>query len=164
MLPAPLGGRWIWEGLDPQEEAAAVAGILSASLQDYSAVTSGNRLILANSPYLGPDTTVVFTYWPAASGNLPAGPRFAEHHILDGRRQGLPKLMVFSDTLDTPSPVDVSNHPFLRTGGESVAAVWSSCGEGSIFFRPTPVLNMIYRMRANDLTANYDVDKIAVTF
>jgi len=157
-ISLPPGGRWIWEGFVREEEVTCVTRILNACLDEYSAFVSGNSLRFPNSPYLDHQTAIVFVYQPANPAQLSRGPTLSEHHLLNPAGH-LPKLTVFSQTDGTPA-VEIIDHLIVKVAGVPFEATRSSFETASIFFRQTPVINLIYRMLATDLAIHYGIGNI----
>ncbi len=60
----PGGTSWVHRFYSPKNEIKSATNVLSSSIDAYSSFITGNRLRLPNSPYLNPDTAIIYEYEP----------------------------------------------------------------------------------------------------
>jgi len=159
-LPRSSGGKWIWSGYTREREIGNVTGILQHSLEEYSAFVTGNQFHFPNSPYLDPNTSIIFEYEPVKGTAYEDGPGLNEYHI-DNSAHTLPKLSIFAKDDKLPRlQVGTSLEGQFYTvefEGKTHKCHSISYSVGSFLFDTTPVLNLMYRMLAKDLSRHYDI-------
>lgn len=145
---------WIWSGYKPEDEIFNVRLMLENAIPEYSDFIQRNRLKLSDSRYLDESTSIIFEYEPTfLSSGL--GPGLREHH-LNNQSQTLPKFAV-SIRSGENSSVNESAFPNLIYNGKGYKAISSSHSLASFLFSSTPMLDMLYRMLAHDLSEFYGI-------
>lgn len=159
-LPPSTGGKWIWSGYTREQEIGNVTSMLQHSLEEYSAFVSGNQFHFTDSPYTDPNTSIVFEYEPVKGTAYEDGPVLNEYHI-DNSARTLPKLGVFAKDDRLPRlQVGASLEGQFYTvefEGQTHKCHSISYSAGGFLFGSTPVLNLVYRMLAGDLSRHYDI-------
>ena len=153
--PALLsGGGWIWSGYKPEDEIQNVILMLENAIPEYSEFIQRNRLKLPESRYLDKSTSIIMEYEPTfISSGL--GPRLREDHVRN-QSQVLPKFAVLISS-DDKSSVDRSVFPQVIYNGVKYEAITSSVSQAGFLFSNTPMLNLLYRMLARDLSEQYGI-------
>jgi hypothetical protein len=142
-----LSTPWIWSGYERPTEIHNVSTVLKASLHEYETFVKGNRLVLANSPYLDRKTAIVFYYKPTSGKDFQQGPALTEYHF-DNEDNVLPKLTVITDKQSHVKFGETLKHLNKRQISFSGELV-------SFLFLKMPFTNMIYNMLGKDLERHY---------
>jgi len=128
--------------------------MLENAIPEYSEFIQRNRLKLPESRYLDKSTSIIMEYEPTfISSGL--GPRLREDHVRNQSRV-LPKFAVLISS-DDKSSVDRSVFPQVIYNGVKYEAITSSESMAGFLFSSTPMLNLLYRMLAHDLSENYGI-------
>jgi hypothetical protein len=155
-IALPPGSHWMWSGFSREDEISSVTRILTKSAEEYTAFVRGNRLRFPNSPYLDAMTSIVFQYEPAKPAEgFTGGPNLEEYHIVDPH-QRLPKVSVFVKS-EKDREIDVVDYPIITILENQYQAASWAYGVADFLFERMPVLNLIYRMLARDLSNHYDM-------
>jgi len=158
-LPFGPGKNWIWSGYSSQNEINSVIRVLEHSIEEYTAFVDGNHLKLPSSPYLDPNTAIIYEYEPVGTTTF-EGPGLREH-LIDNKLHKLPKLSVFIRDREQHQ-VDTSKFPNVEVEGNIYQSPSSASMIASFFFNRTPFLNLIYKMLSRDLSQHYGMTLIHV--
>ncbi len=158
-LPFGPGKNWIWSGYSSQNEINSVTRVLEHSIEGYTAFVDGNHLKLPSSPYLDPNTAIIYEYEPVGTTTF-EGPGLREH-LIDNKLHKLPKLSVFTRDREQHH-VDTSKFPDVEVEGNIYQSPSSASMVASFFFNRTPFLNLIYKMLSRDLSQRYGMTLIHV--
>ncbi len=153
-LPLSPGKNFIWSGYSTKNEIGSVTRILRHSIEEYTALVEHHHLKLPESPYLDPNTAIIYEYEPAETTPFD-GPGLREYFV-DNELHRLPKLSVYVRDQQNHH-VDATKFPELTIEGNVYTSVSSSSMIASFFFQNIPFLRFIYRMLSQDLSLHYGI-------
>jgi hypothetical protein len=152
--PGRRQGRFIWSYSDKKILRSNLRILFQRLIINYSQFCIGNDLRMTQSPYLNPNTTIVFDINDNIGDTLFDGPKIHESHI---RNEDLllPKVIVvfrgdggrvvYGDRTDRTLYID--EKPYAVVG-------WSR-GDLSWPFHECPCLNGIYKLLTLDINRQY---------
>jgi len=143
--------------LTEDEEIDIVRRVLDHSLDEYAAFARGNRLCFPDSPYLDRHACLHYRYQRG-----PGGFPWLSEFVLRDLAHCLPRVSVCF--CDQPAQgIEIRDDPFAVTiDGREYCASECRSSDASFLFRPTPTLNMAYRMLSVDLERHYPTGHVSV--
>ena len=125
-------------------------------MSEYESFIRGCAFSLEGSPYLDPATAIVFDYVSAHDQPSGTGPGLHEYHLQNADGE-LPKTTVLRTSMkQNRDGANCDSRVVIKGAPREVLRRISRSAD--FFFQGTPLLDLVYRLLADDLKRKYGID------
>jgi hypothetical protein len=152
--PGARDASFIWSYSDKAKVGENLRRLFQRLISNYSRFVRGNELALTKSPYLDPNTAIIFNIRERGGTGIQSCPIVEEFHV-PNQALDLPKVTTCIGGDDGRLQYDRSNMRELTLDGKTHSPVLISGSLADWPFRRCPYLHGVYRLLTHDLNRQY---------